>query len=118
MIKIINSGIVDPLARQEWTSAAGKWRLPFWDWALPQADTGDFGVPGLVLASEVNIYKLGKREEEPVLNPLHKFTNKLKEGGILKKVPMGDSRLGKYAIKLEKVSYFKLSLRINDNHLV
>jgi tyrosinase len=103
MIENIRSNIDDPATKSEWTNAANNWRLPYWDWALPQADTGKFGVPKLVGDSEVMILKLGEREEEKVLNPLYKFTNKVKAGNVSTMLPMGDPKMGKYAVNYKKV---------------
>jgi tyrosinase len=68
-------------AKKEWTQAMEKWRLPYWDWAIPQVDYGKgqekLGVPKIVDDSKVWILKLGGHDKEEIPNPLYKFSNKI-----------------------------------------
>ncbi|KAF7156278.1 hypothetical protein CNMCM5623_009671 [Aspergillus felis] len=85
--------------KEAWKQAAEMWRLPYWDWAIPQVDYGagkeKLGVPKLVDDSEVWILKLGEKEKEPVPNPLYKFTNKLNG----EEVNAGDKKkMGEFAL--------------------
>ncbi|KAB8269268.1 tyrosinase [Aspergillus minisclerotigenes] len=99
MDKEIVPSIQNTDRREEWKAAAKQWRLPYWDWALPQADTGKLGVPKLVDESRVQILKLDSQDLESVLNPLHKYTNRFGGRGVA----MGDQRtLGGFAINYEE----------------
>lgn len=74
--------------KQKWTEAAKQWRLPFWDWAIPQSDTKKFGFPNIVLEANVTILDQSSTNgaTKTVVNPLNKFTNTV--NGT--KVRMGD----------------------------
>ncbi|EFY96910.2 tyrosinase [Metarhizium robertsii ARSEF 23] len=87
-------GITDTAVRQDWKKAAQQWRLPFWDWAIPQADTNKFGVPGIVGREQLEILKLGGKDKESVKNPLYKYTNKI--GG--EEVSMNDPKMKPYQL--------------------
>jgi len=75
--------------KQKWTDAAKQWRLPFWDWAIPQSDTKKFGFPNIILGANVTILDQTSTNgaTKTVVNPLNKFTNTV-DGT---KVPMGDT---------------------------
>lgn len=99
---IIPKNIQDQATRDEWMKAAQRWRLPFWEWALPQVDTKEFGVPNIVNDSKVEILKLDGQGKETVANPLTQYYNKLNNAGV----PMGDQKMGKFAIKFEGAEQF------------
>lgn len=105
MTKEVVDKIQDPTEKSQWEKAAKTWRLPFWDWAVPQADTDDYGVPGLVNQPEVDILKPGSQGgTESFTNPLYKFTNKITVDGKLTEVPMGDEKMKDFALNLKPVS--------------
>lgn len=87
-------GITDAAVRQDWKKAAQQWRLPFWDWAIPQSDTNKFGVPGIVGLEQLEILKLGGKDKESVKNPLYKYTNKI-DG---QEVSMNDAKMKPYQL--------------------
>ena len=90
MIDELDPGILDEATKKEWTNAAQRWRLPFWDWAIRQSGTGEYGVPQIVQLEQVKVLKLGSRDKESVGNPLYKFTNKI-DG---QEVSMDDPKMG------------------------
>lgn len=98
MVKELIPGITDAAARQDWEKAAQRWRLPFWDWAIPQSDTGKFGVPGIVGLEQLNILKLGSKDKESVKNPLYKFQNKINGA----EVSMNDAKMKPYQLNYEE----------------
>lgn len=77
MVDKLIPSIKDAAAKPAWASAAQRWRLPFWDWAIPQSDTGEFGVPGIVDSQKLKIRELGGETIETVENPLYKYINKV-----------------------------------------
>ncbi|KAJ5404736.1 hypothetical protein N7465_006020 [Penicillium sp. CMV-2018d] len=77
MVDKLIPSIKDAAAKPAWASAAQRWRLPFWDWAIPQSDTGEFGVPGIVNSQKLKIRELGGKTIETVENPLYKYINKV-----------------------------------------
>ncbi|KJK87485.1 hypothetical protein H633G_08670 [Metarhizium anisopliae BRIP 53284] len=87
-------GITDTAVRQDWKKAAQQWRLPFWDWAIPQSDTNKFGVPGIVGREQLEILKLGGKDKESVKNPLYKYTNKING----EEVSMNDPKMEPYQL--------------------
>lgn len=90
MIDELVHGIPNEATKKEWTNAAQKWRLPFWDWAIRQACTKEYGVPKIVQLEHIEVLKLGSRDKESVANPLYKFTNKING----QKVSMDDPKMG------------------------
>lgn len=90
MVSELVPGIPDEATKKEWTSAAQRWRLPFWDWAIRQSGTGEYGVPQIVQLEQVKVLKLGSKDKESVNNPLYKFTNKI-DG---QEVSMDDPKMG------------------------
>ncbi|KAL4919138.1 hypothetical protein BDW62DRAFT_209876 [Aspergillus aurantiobrunneus] len=95
MIEELIPSIADAAVKEDWTRAAQRWRLPFWDWAIPQADTGEFGVPQIVQCEQVEILQLGGKNKERVPNPLYKYINKV--GG--QEVSMDDLKMGAQRLK-------------------
>ncbi|KAL4916116.1 hypothetical protein BDW62DRAFT_212143 [Aspergillus aurantiobrunneus] len=95
MVDELIPNIADAAAKTYWASAAQRWRLPFWDWAIPQSDTGKFGVPQIIELEELSILKLGGRARESVKNPLYKYTNKVNGKGV----SMDDPKMGKQRLK-------------------
>ncbi|KAL2827352.1 hypothetical protein BDW59DRAFT_171376 [Aspergillus cavernicola] len=90
MVEELIPSIPDEAAKKGWKNAAQRWRLPFWDWAVPQSDTGEYGVPQIVELEQVEVVKLGRNDKEPVQNPLYKFTNKVNG----EEVSVDDPRMG------------------------
>jgi tyrosinase len=79
-----------------WTAEANQWRLPYWDWAIPQPYIENFGVPEICTWEKITIVEPASKNREPlgrveVANPLWKFSNPL---GI----PMGDPAMGVNAV--------------------
>ncbi|KAG8405442.1 hypothetical protein J3458_022097 [Metarhizium acridum] len=97
MVKELIPSITDASVKADWEKAAQHWRLPFWDWAIPQSDTGKFGVPGIVALEQLDVLKLGGKDKERVKNPLYKFTNKING----EEVSMNDARMKPYQLNYE-----------------
>ena len=70
-----------------------KFRLPYWDWGVPQSYSGKYGVPELLTKDDIEILIPGTqfKDKERYPNPLDKFSNPLG-------VPMGDKKMGLFAI--------------------
>lgn len=98
MVHELIPDIKDAAAKKAWASAAQRWRLPFWDWAIPQSDTAEFGVPGIVEGQNVDIRELGGEAIETVENPLYKYINKV-DG---KKVSMNDPTMQGQRLKYDQ----------------
>lgn len=98
MINEILPQIKDVSQRSSWEQAAKQWRLPFWDWAIPQADTKALGLPRIASQEQFSILKLDGTGTEAIVNPMQKYTNRVTDNGQLKEVPMGDSKMGAYQI--------------------
>lgn len=91
MAKVVASVPADQ--RPVWSLERERWRLPYWDWARPQAYSQSYGVPEIVTKEFIPPEFPSPPEE----NPLWKFTNPRKdESG--RPLPMGDRRMGNYAI--------------------
>jgi tyrosinase len=95
MIEYVNTSVPAD-QRAIWTAEANKWRLPYWDWAVPQPYIGNFGVPEICTWENITIVEPASKNGEPlgqveVANPLWKFSNPL---GI----PMGDPAMGANAV--------------------
>ena len=94
MIGLIKNWQIKEDERKIWNDAASQFRLPYWDWARKQTDTGSFGVPNICAYDTWNIEKPGGGQEN-IANPLVKFSNP-------KKVAMGDPSMGINAVKDDK----------------
>ncbi|OAA53139.1 Di-copper centre-containing [Cordyceps fumosorosea ARSEF 2679] len=90
-IQEIMMGEADELddGKGEWTAAAMRWRLPYWDWAV------DTDLPEIACTKKIRVIKSwdgrGQPQMEEVDNPMYRFQmpgNK----------PMGDSSYGNYRI--------------------
>ena len=92
-MKEVVSPISDNNLKTHWTTAAKTWRLPYWDWALPQLDTQKFGVPGVFNEPTIQITQPDKTTLS-MPNPLYVFQNTVK--GEL--TPMGDESMKPYNI--------------------
>ena len=85
---------VDDIEKKVWYDESKKFRLPYWDWGIPQPYSGKYGVPKLLTQPYVQIVIPGTafKSTEPFPNPLDKFSNPLG-------VAMGDREImGKFAI--------------------
>ena len=101
MIQYINDSV--PGDQQAiWTAEANSWRLPYWDWAIPQPYIANFGVPEIFTWEKITIIEPGAQGQPSlqveVANPLWKFSNPLRnDKGDL--VAMGDPAMGDNAVK-------------------
>ena len=86
----------DPNEEAMWRNAANQWRLPYWDWAVPQPYINDFGVPKVCTFEDVTI-SMPYGKSQTIANPLKKFSNPKKDANG-HPVPMGDSSMGVNAI--------------------
>ena len=96
MMSEIVAPISDPSLKAKWTIAANTWRLPYWDWALPQSDTRKFGVPAVFNQSTIQITKPDGTKSS-VDNPLYRFVNTIEQ----KPAAMGDSSMEPYNINFQ-----------------
>lgn len=97
MIEELIPSIADAAVKKDWEKAAQRWRLPFWDWALPQSDTGKFGVPQIVALEQLDVLKLGDKKKESLKNPLYKFTNKINGTDV----SMNDAKMKPYQLQYD-----------------
>lgn len=79
-----------PHEEQLWRDAASEFRLPYWDWAKRQADTGKCALPHIFAIEEVEILIPGGGREL-FTNPLVCFVNPSGK-------PMGDVSMKENAI--------------------
>ena len=96
---IDNWKISDSNEEGKWRKAANQWRLPYWDWAIPQPYINNFGVPKVCTYEEVTI-SMPYGKTRTITNPLKQFSNPKKDAGGLP-VPMGDPSMGENAIKCD-----------------
>ena len=75
----------------DWRLAAFMFRLPYWDWAAKQKWANNFALPQVFTLEEVKIFKEDEKWYD-VSNPLWQFDNPLE-------IPMGDPKMGVWAIK-------------------
>ncbi|RAH44846.1 tyrosinase [Aspergillus brunneoviolaceus CBS 621.78] len=105
MIHEVIPEITDARAKKHWTEAANCWRLPYWDWAIKQPDTNEYGLPKILSDEVFEILELGSRTKtDPNFgdNPMFKFVNRVRnQQDKLVPTPMGDPVMGKYAITFE-----------------
>lgn len=91
MLEIIGAD-VPPQYRARWKTEASHWRFPYWDWAAKSKSNGDFTLPLLITRRSVDIITLPQLLTRTVPNPLWQFDN---PAGV----PMGDPKMGVYALK-------------------
>lgn len=82
------SGLIPPDEEPQWTYAATQFRLPYWDWARPDADTKQFGIPAICCLPTIKVVLPGG-ETTDYPNPLGIFQNPTTDSSG-KPVPMGD----------------------------
>ena len=89
MLEIIDGIGLDPDTEEKWTEEANRWRLPYFDWALPNAD-----IPFIYRHKYIKVQS-PVSGEDTLLNPLFRY--QLFVDG--KHTAMGDTKtLGKLAV--------------------
>ncbi|KAK1514600.1 uncharacterized protein CCOS01_13881 [Colletotrichum costaricense] len=66
--------IADKTVQDIWALEITRWRLPYWDWAMPQTYLGTCGVPEIVSLQEIEIVSPNGIAKQKVQNPLYMFT--------------------------------------------
>ncbi|MCJ1288225.1 hypothetical protein MMC26_007580 [Xylographa opegraphella] len=102
MMNEIVAPISDPSVKAQRTAAANAWRFPYWDWALPQSDTGEFGVPGIFNQSTIQLTLPDGTKPPPISNPLYMFSNTVNNV----KTSMGDISMKPYNIDFSSMPEF------------
>lgn len=96
---IDNWKLSDSKDEEKWREAANQWRLPYWDWAIPQPYINNFGVPEVCTYEDITI-SMPYGKTQTIENPLKQFSNPKKDAGG-SRVPMGDPSMGVNAIKYD-----------------
>jgi len=94
MVNELLPQIKDETQRASWKAAADRWRLPFWDWAIPQEDTKKVGLPNILAQDRFEILELGGSTKISFANPMFKYTHRMHIDGKLTPTSMGDNRMG------------------------
>lgn len=74
---------------EQWVSAAKRWRLPYWDWAV------DPRLPEIASGETIRVIKSWNGCNEPLLEDLQNPMYRFQMPGFK---PMGDSAYGNYRI--------------------
>ncbi|MCJ1314037.1 hypothetical protein MMC25_007717 [Agyrium rufum] len=105
MLESVVGPISDHDIKNIWTKAANTWRLPYWDWALPQKDTKQYGVPAILDKREVQVVN-PDGSAFSLDNPLYRFVNTLDN----EKIAMGDKKMGEFAVDFTAFPDFDRSI--------